>query len=243
VTYNVDPETLTVPQVEHAIGIGTKLWAGNCYAIACAILRARLVRGRPAYGHWTGHIHPQSRFATKSAKPFVRHGWVVLQERGDHAQRPGRVLDPTRWVFEHVEPYLYVGGPPSCLDVDPCGTCGLLEEEHDGSVADACEAYAVTPWPYDEGGDRLRQALQRPLPVKQPGDKLVRIDLPRRLKQRLGLPHRMTCEQVAWLANLPYVVLGADAWAICKALEYAGHKALIPIDTWLRADAERGLLG
>src|SRR5688572_27046285 len=99
---------LTVSQVEKAIGVPVDKWSGNCYSIACSILRARLVKGRPAYGHWLGPVHPKSPFYSRSRAPFQRHGWIVLEERGAHAQRPGLVLDPTRWVFEAAEPYIYV---------------------------------------------------------------------------------------------------------------------------------------
>lgn len=229
---------LTVAEAEKAIGIPVDQWSGNCYAIACAILRARLVKGRPAYGHWTGPVHPQSPFRRGGNVPFQRHGWIVLEERGPHAQRPGAVMDPTRWVFEHVAPYIYVGAPAEDTD---CVDCGYTEDEHDDDDTPTCGIFVRPDWPYDEGGDRFRMSVQRPLPQRKDGDKVQRLDLPRKLKQRLGLPQRLTVEQMAWLANLPYSVMGRDAWAICQALAAAGHKAYIPIDTWTRADAERGL--
>jgi len=64
-------------------------------------VKAGLVPGGVAvYGHWHGPRHPESVFHQPS-KPFIRHGWIVLPD--------GQVCDPTRWVFEHVAPYIYIG--------------------------------------------------------------------------------------------------------------------------------------
>lgn len=227
---------LTVADVEKAIGITADRWSGNCYAIACAILRAKLVKGRPAYGHWTGPVHPKSMFAR--GLPFVRHGWIVLEERGPHAERPGSILDPTRWVFEEAFPYIYVGSPAE----DKCSDCGYTRDAHGDDLTPTCSDFVAADWPYDEGGDRWRQATQRPMPDVSPGEKVcVKLALPRALRQRLKLPVSMTVQQAAWVANLPFAVMGRDAWTICQALAAAGHKAYVPQDTWTRAEAERGL--
>lgn len=232
---------LTIADVVRGIGIPVEQWNGNCYAIACAMLRAKLVRGRPAYGHWLGRVHPKSSFASKRGLPFVRHGWIVLDERGAHGQRPGRVLDPTRWVFEAVEPYLYIGAPPD--GELECEECGYTRDEHadDQDPPTCAEFTGPDDWPYDEGGDRFRQATQQPMPARKDGDKVYRLALPRKLKERLKLPQRLTLDQMHWVATLPYCVMGRDAWAICSALDAAGHKQFVPMDTWIRADAERGL--
>lgn len=232
---------LTIADVVKGIGIPVQQWSGNCYAIACAMLRAKLVRGRPAYGHWLGRVHPQSPFARRGQQPFVRHGWIVIDERGDHAQRPGRILDPTRWVFEAREPYLFIGGPPD--QDEECEQCGYTRDEHDDDQdPPTCSEFTgLGEWPYDEGGDRFRQAMQQPMPQRADGSKVYRLALPRKLKERLMLPPRLTIEQLHWVATLPYCVMGRDAWAICCALDAAGHKQFVPMDTWIRADAERGL--
>jgi len=222
---------LTVAEVATAIGVPVQQWSGKCYAIACAILRAKLVKGRPAYGHWTGPVHSASPFASKGSLSFVRHGWIVLPN--------GAVLDPTRWVFEAVEPYLYHGLQPDDAD---CVDCGYKEYEHGDEDDDAvCGGYTAPVWPYDEGGDRLRAATQRPMPMLMTGDRLLRLRLPKKLRERLGLPQEMSHSQLAWLANLPYATMGKDAWLICLELDAAGCKAYVPLDTWTRADAERGL--
>lgn len=222
---------LTVAKVEKAIGIPVAEWSGNCYAIACAILRAKLVKGRPAYGHWLGPVHERSPFATRGRAPFQRHGWIVLPD--------GSVLDPTRWVFEAAEPYLFHGMQQDDAD---CVDCGYKEYEHDeDDDSPTCGGYTAPDWPYDEGGDQLRAAMQRPMPMLMTGDRLLRLRLPKKLRDRLGLPVEMSHSQLAWLANLPYKTLGRDAWLVCQELAAAGCKAYIPVDTWERADAERGL--
>ena len=225
---------LKVHDIEKAIGLPVDKWSGNCYAVACEILRAKLVKGRPAYGHWTGPVHAKSPFSRGGkSSPIVRHGWIILEN--------GAVMDPTRWVFEAAEPYIYIG---SEQDDAPCVDCGYDEFSHDedNDNAATCSSYVAPDWPYDEGGDRLRAALQRPFPQVGPGEMVnVRLKLASAIRKRLGIPVSMTRQQAAWVANLPYKTLGRDAWAVCVALQAAGHKAYIPIDTWTRAEAERGL--
>lgn len=231
---------LKIAEVAKAIGVPVEKWSGNCYAIACSMLRAKLLKGRPAYGHWVGDVHPRSPFYSKTS-PFQRHGWVVVEERGPHAERPGLVVDPTRWVFEAVEPYIYVGRPNDVDDPD-CEDCGYKEYEHDeDDDSPTCGGFAPPRWPYDEGGDQFRTSNQTPMPDYQTGEKTHHLRVPLRIKRRLGLPHKLTDRQMFWVANLPYVVMGRDAWAICQALSAAGHKGYVPLDTFARADAERGL--
>ena len=90
--------TLTVQEVEEATGYSAETWKGNCYGMATAILSRGLVEGRAEYGIWHGAIAPGSYF---EGRPVARHGWIRLPD--------GQVLDPTRWVFENVDPYIYVG--------------------------------------------------------------------------------------------------------------------------------------
>lgn len=226
-------EKLTVAAVEKAIGMKAAEWSGNCYAVACAILRARMVKGRPAYGHWLGEVHRDSPFARDGKRPpIVRHGWIAMKD--------GSVIDPTRWVFEAAEPYIWHGMPPDDPD---CEDCGYKEFEHDEDDDSAtCSEFRGPRWPYDEGGDRLRAATQRPFPQVGPGEPVcVRLLLPSGVLRRLGISGQLTRQQAAWVANLPFSKLGRDAWAVCVALDAAGCRAYVPIDTWTRAEAERGL--
>ncbi len=83
-------------------------WPGRCHEIAILIVQAKLVRGRAVYGHYHGEIHPDSIFG---GRPFTHHGWIT---------RRTTIVDPTRWVFECADPYIYVG-PKDDPDYDPGG--------------------------------------------------------------------------------------------------------------------------
>lgn len=101
---------IALQQLEEHIGTPAEEWAGACYGIACKA--AELVDGaRPVYGHFLGAVHPKSVFAAASRAGFVQHGWVVLPD--------GKVIDPTRWVFECKKPYIYIG--PAGVDYDEGG--------------------------------------------------------------------------------------------------------------------------
>ena len=94
--YYMEPVT----SLETHIGIPAKDWVGRCTEIADKLKKSGLgiARGTTAhYGHWTGPIHSDSRF---SGRKFTHHGWL---QKGD------TVIDPTRWVFENADPYIYVG--------------------------------------------------------------------------------------------------------------------------------------
>lgn len=73
-------------------------WPGFCYGIAECLLDAGIVEGHLRYGHWLGPVAHGSMFW---GRPLIRHGWV---EKPD-----GTIVDPTRWVFEDAEPYIYEG--------------------------------------------------------------------------------------------------------------------------------------
>jgi hypothetical protein len=80
-------------------------WAGRCYELAQAGIKAGLVYGKARYGHWVGPVAEDSMF---HGKPVIHHGWVELPD--------GSVVDPTRWEFEGKLPYIY-HGPSDHYDV------------------------------------------------------------------------------------------------------------------------------
>jgi hypothetical protein len=73
-------------------------WPGSCHAIASLLLKHKIFTGKLRYGMWLGKIHPASLFG---GRLFTHHGWI---ERED-----GVIIDPTRWVFENVQPYIFIG--------------------------------------------------------------------------------------------------------------------------------------
>lgn len=99
----------TIPVIEAAIGLPARDWKGQCHKLA----RLMLEFGFCSEGKlveecaWTGPVAPGSRFAEFKGTyafgehDYMIHTWIALPD--------GWVCDPTRWVFEDVEPYVYVG--------------------------------------------------------------------------------------------------------------------------------------
>ena len=100
--------------VAEAIGCPIENWPGQCYGIASALLRHSIVTDETAelrYGHWTGPVSEDCSVESFKSGPFQRHGWVAIL--GDDESR---IIDPTRWVFEGRDPYIYThGGSGNCL--------------------------------------------------------------------------------------------------------------------------------
>jgi hypothetical protein len=235
-------KTYDVNEVAEAIGIPTSEWAGNCYAIACALVKANVVQGTAVYGHWTGAIHRNSYFRDRRHLPFCPHGWVLTDD--------GYVVDPTRWTFEAKAPYIYVGIDEGAW-LTPCLHCDHIGDEHGTGFFKpcmvegcSCEDYEREPWPYDEGGDHWRREMQRPAPAPTgarahelplTGPALIHV---RRLLQDTQSAIAFTRDQVHWLANVPYAVLQPHAYDIYTALEAANLGALVPLDNRRRAERE-----
>jgi len=87
-----------VQNVARLIKLSTDTWPGNCFGVATELVKAGLA-WRCQYGCYTGQIHADSLF---SGRPFSRHGWALLDEKSK------TIVDPTRWVFEAVPPYIAV---------------------------------------------------------------------------------------------------------------------------------------
>lgn len=192
--------TVTIKQIEQAIGIPVQQWKGKCYEIACLMIEENLVTGRPVYGHYLGKVAKTSHFGHRIHLPFQAHGWILLPD--------GKVMDPTRWVFEDVEPYLFVGDPDD--DV-------VLEE-------------------YDEGGNKWRELMQVDPPAEDSEGHPV--DLSGldgnaffHVQQLLTDIKYITVKHVFWLANLPPSVLGEEFIRdIYRWIVGIKHGAFIPLD-------------
>ncbi len=101
-------EQFKIPEIEKALDISAKQWEGRCYEIAGLLITKYFSKFshtnidkshlKLCYGIWEGDVHPASMFAGKGDS--VRHGWI---------NHYGTIIDPTRWVFEHVSPYIYFG--------------------------------------------------------------------------------------------------------------------------------------
>lgn len=192
-----DSSIPTLAEAEAAIGEPAVQWVSRCYEIAYKLVE-RLVPGRAVYGHYLGPVLPSSPFyARHHACSFTGHGWVSLPD--------GRVLDPTRWVFEAQEPYLHLGWP---------GEGESLE--------------------YDEGGNKWRERNLTPPPAFDPSAKRVELRLSEAAADHtyrlLGGSPAVTIEQLLWLANLPLERLGDQAKDVFTAIVEAGHPGFLPID-------------
>ncbi len=241
----------TLQECEKAVGEPASAWVARCFEIASKIVDAGLVSrkrglgGEAVYGHWVGPISPRSHFAERRALGFTQHGWI-------HVEAHGMVIDPTRWVFEAKAPYLYVEHEPA-EGLERCKHCQRLHEEHD-FFDDECDNFDAELWPYDEGGNRWREAMQlkKPAPKAKPGDKLLKLALDADGALFVGLllgqldGKRLTAEQVFYLANLPYSVLAREGLprlrmiydAICDAGSY--FIEFIPYDNRVKAKREAG---
>jgi hypothetical protein len=193
----------TLKKVERALGESAWAWSGRCFEIASRIVKLGLVDGAPVYGHFRGAIHPKSVFKSCRHLGFAHHGWVLMTD--------GRVFDPTRWVFECKDPYLYVG--PQSDEYDEGG--------------DIQRALMGAPAPAFKMGDRVAVVGGRQL-APDAWQHTVRV---------LGLgPQRVLSDkQLMWIANAPYEVLQPYAHAIYTLLVKLGHEAWIPIDNYRRS--------
>ena len=217
----------TISQIEKAIGRSTDKWIGNCKAIADDIVDAGLVKGHAVYGMWIGPIDPRSIFGRR---PFTHHGWIVLPDK--------RVMDPTRWVFEATDPYVYVGSEEP---VTACRICGYTDEEHndfDDYYDGICSEFTAPVWPYDEGGNQIMKKFRPPPPGCNPHERKYHGAPPIALQLLKTNRKMITMEQMGWIANTPYDVLGSHVGDVYNWIINAGRSALIPIDNRRRAERE-----
>lgn len=172
----------------------TAAWPGNCHAVSCALLSCGLIEGTARYGHYYGPVSPGGPFSATA--PFHRHGWIEL---------PGgeEVVDPTRWVFQRAEPYLYLG--PYDSSYDP----GMQR----------LKSAMLRPPPGVSPGEAV-VALDLTIPASD------------HLEAMVGRGRDLSLGQVFWVANLPLYMLGKHAAEVYAAIGKAGHKALVPCDNW-----------
>ena len=190
---------LAVIAIVDILDVPVHRWPGNCHAIASKILEENIFSGKLQYGLYTGPIHKKSIFYA-TGRTAVRHGWI----RSDNT-----IIDPTRWVFEYVTPYIYVG------PVD--------EAEYDFGMS---EIRKFTRLPFES----LDLTVGRQTKYKIPADLL---DLVGRLTTiaEQGTDSLQTI-QLCWLAGAGLEELGADAKKLYTWLDSLGLKYFVPIDFW-----------
>jgi hypothetical protein len=192
---------LNIDEVAKTLAVKLKEWPGNCYAIASMMVKADMIPGGKArYGHWLGPVAPHTMF---DGVPLVRHGWVEYQNDDDVTI----IVDPTRWVFEGSDPYIY-----QCPDFegyyDRGGNSFRLGLMMDREV------------PENDGkGDQYL------LPPGSVGKAISEI-----LEGYEGANINM--DQLGYVANQSLQVLGDHGKAIFKWIQKYKQKAMIPIDNW-----------
>ena len=71
------PGLLDVSRIAERIGMDFSDWPGNCYAVACQMLKCKMVKGRPAYGNYHGPVAPSSMFFGKKAIPLLSSAGAI----------------------------------------------------------------------------------------------------------------------------------------------------------------------
>jgi len=209
----MNPEELTIEQAAKAIDWPVEKWEGNCYAVACQILKAGLVDGRAVYGAWYGDINTDGYWKHRAGGLFVRHGWIELPD--------GRILDPTRWSFEAVEPYIWIGP-------------GDSREYDEGNNTLAEMMLSRNPWPEPDGSKTYPFELLAEIvrDLEHYGAELTDEEID-------GLDYRhidcdLTGPQVFWLANFPLTLYSSrdHAREVYTQVAEHGFQAYVPMDNW-----------
>jgi hypothetical protein len=199
-------------EAAEAIGLPLEAWSGQCYGVAVALVESGLVDGCAVYGHWLGPVAEGSHFDT-GFRPFQRHGWIVLED--------GSVVDPTRWAFEGVDPYIY-HGPADHYD--------------EGGNAFR-SALRGPPPPLDLFEDEVITVGQHQLPTSAWNWLEKRLGLESNYADEGYEPGMVSKAQLIWLAHLDPREMGGHAPAVIEMLDDLGMGALVPIDN--RRMAER----
>lgn len=182
--------SLDVNAIAKAIGEPALAWKSRCYEISGMILKAKIVKGTLCYGTYYGRIAKGSLFA---GKPFARHGWILDEDEG-------YIIDPTRWVFENTDPYIYVGA----------------DRHHYDLGASRLRSLTRRPFPAtDKQGPYYKL-------------KLNKITL--QLLLGPGNWSKLTAAQVHWLATASPNDLQGMAATVYRAIVDAGCKHMVPID-------------
>ena len=97
----ITPQNISIEDLEEETGLSVDEWHGKCTLISNAAARLIGDGCHAVYGHYIGDVDPFGFWGERAGNGFIQHGWVLLDN--------GLVLDPTRWSFEGVEPYIFLG--------------------------------------------------------------------------------------------------------------------------------------
>lgn len=201
-------KTFNPEAIAEVIGVPVKDWPGRCHEIAGKIVASGLIEGRTQYGFFHGFVSPLCTPFNHRA-PFQRHGWIRTTD--------DQIVDPTRWVFEAADPYIYVG---------PAGS-----EEYDLGMSSIRRQLRGEPPQFDPKDEpfELRMKAQTVIAVhRMMLERSVVVD---------DLTLRLSRSQGFWLANDPDMFVEPHAKDVYNALDRVGHLAWVPIDFYEEAMA------
>lgn len=168
-----------------------KTWPGKCHEIALKMIKTKIVPGKAIYGQWLGEIDKDSIFGGSLVH---HHGWIETPE--------GYIVDPTRYVFEHVKPYIFYGRNMGEYDLAGNNFRKMLR------------------LPMPKWNSKEKQ-------IKLPKNK----ELQSLIRQHLVFDRTPTVTQMNWLAGFGPDELGYDIIVdFYKWLIKEGHGCMIPID-------------
>lgn len=223
--------SLDIEHVAHLIGTKVAWWAGDCHGISTAIVKMDALRslgGRDTTytvtrGHWLGPVAVSSRFGSRRGLPFIAHSWIqshglvlpmgevyhgILADRSTFRIVHNPIIDPTRFVFDGKDPYIYVG-PNDYYDA--------------GGNAWRHENMPTLP-PFNPD----LKLIHLSLPAVT--EWWIAVQL---AGQPTGADYPYGYYNYAlimWLGNLSLTLLGEHAKPIFKAIVDAGQGAAIPLD-------------
>jgi hypothetical protein len=185
---------MNIQEIAKKIGVPLEKWKGRCHEIAYLILKKKIFKGKLQYGHYHGEIAPTSIFAGRT---FTHHGWI---------KDNNTIIDPTRWVFEDVKPYIFIG---------------KNNGEYDFGGNKLKKMYLKPPPEFDDSNPKKFSTKELNETIKHFLIKSLGIQIKKDLT---------TINQMVWIANLPLDMLGVFAEDIYKWIVKNGFKAFIPID-------------
>ena len=189
----------TIEELAEAIGHHPKTWEGRCAHVA-HLLNVHFYNEemKERYGLWLGPIIEGTCF---SKRPYTSHGWL---ESGTGSLGT-LIIDPTRWVFEGKEPYIFEGF------------------DHDGYYdlgANKVNAMFRMPCPeYDPTDKRVIISCSRALELF--------------MKDKLESPPGITDKHIFWLANIPLQEIPDKLRKeFYKFIAKVGSSCWVPTDNW-----------
>lgn len=186
---------MDINKAQQILDIPFEEWKGNCSWIAQEFLDKGIVSGEHQYGQYHGKISSDGYFGGRN---FCQHAWILRDD--------GKIVDPTRWVFENVEPYIYI------TDED--------DSDYDYGANRLKESLTFKPAP-PYSPDENQYSLTNL-------DDAVRNSICNYLSYS---GDNISLGQIFWLSNMPLHLFDEDCVEeIYKFIIDQGHEAFIPVD-------------